>query len=115
MTRTRRPRQACQNAVAWAVIVRELLTGHCTALELAEVTGLRHETVLGYLRALKRQNAIYVAARVEDSNGRKSTASYALGDKPDAPRTPMSRNVIKQRYRAKAPQREVFSILGGQQ
>lgn len=98
---TTRRREACQNAIAWSVLVSELIDGHCTALELTEATGMRHETVLGYIRALRRRQAIYVAAWVEDSYGRRTTASYALGRKPDAARIPVPAADIKRAYRAR--------------
>lgn len=106
-----RVRHTTQHAVAFAVVVRELLAGRCTALELAEETGMRHETILGWVRALKRHGAIHVASWVEDSNGRRSTACYALGDKPDAKRSPMAPIDIKRRYRQRAKQRAAMAMM----
>lgn len=101
------------SAVAWSVIVRSLLEGPCTALELCEETGLRHETILGYVRALRRQHAIHVARWVEDSHGRRTTAAYMLGNKPDAKRQPVPARVVKARYRQRAQQRQVFNTIQG--
>lgn len=94
-----RRRSATQHAVAFAVMLRELLDGPCTAIELAAQTGMRHETVLGWIRAMRRQRVLYVAFWVEDAAGRRTTAAYRLGDKPDAPRRPMPRIDIVRRYR----------------
>lgn len=108
---TTRNRQTTQHAIAFSVIVRELLLGPCTALELADETGMRHETVLGWIRALRRQRAIHVSSWVEDSAGRRSTAAYSLGDKPDAKRQPMPAIDIKRRYRQRAKQRAALAAL----
>lgn len=105
-----RARHTTQHAVAFAIIVRELLTGPCTAKELAEETGMRHETVLGWIRALRRQGAIYVSSWVEDTNGRRSTAAYSLGNKPDAARRPMPAIDIKRRYHLRVKQRAAMPI-----
>lgn len=105
-----RVRHTTQHAVAFAIVVRELLTGACTAKELAEETGMRHETVLGWIRAMKRQRAIYVSSWVEDANGRRGTAAYSLGDKPDAARRPLAASDIKRRYRLRAKQRAAMPV-----
>lgn len=108
---TARIRHTTQHAIAFAVVVRELLTGPCTARELAEETGMRHETVLGWIRALKRYRAIHVSSWVEDSAGRRGTAAYSLGDKPDAARRPMEPIDIKRRYRLRSKQRAALAAL----
>lgn len=95
-------RETTQHAIAFAVLLRELLGGPCTALELSAETGMRHETVLGWIRAMRRQHVLYVAAWVEDSAGRRTTAAYRIGDKPDAIRNPMPRIEVVRRYRARA-------------
>lgn len=106
-----RARNTTQHAIAFAVILRELLDGPCTALELAAETGMRHETVLGWIRAMRRQSVLHVAQWVEDSQGRRGTAAYSLGNKPDAPRRPMQRREIVKRYRQRAPVRAANELL----
>jgi predicted ArsR family transcriptional regulator len=106
-----RARHTTQHAIAFAIIVRELLEGPCTALELAEETGVRHETMLGWIRALRRQHAIHVSSWVEDTYGRRSTAAYVLGNKPDAPRRPMAPIDIKRRYTARLRRRQLAQAI----
>jgi len=97
-----RLRSNSATAIVWATMLRELMDGHSTAKEIAEATGARHETVLAYLRIMRRHRVIHVARWVEDTAGRRTTAAYGFGDKPDAARQPMPRNEIKRRYRQRS-------------
>lgn len=108
---TTRVRHVTQHAIAFAIILRELLDGPCTARELAEETGMRHDTILGWIRAMRRQHALYVSSWVEDTNGRRSVAAYSLGRKADAQRRPMPTIDIKRRYRERAKQRAAAAAL----
>ena len=106
-----RLRHTSQHAVAFAIVVRELLDGPCTARELAEETGMRPETVLGWIRAMRRQHVIYVCHWVEDSQGRRGTAAYALGGKADAPRRPVPRQTVVRDYKARVKLRNVAQAI----
>lgn len=102
--------------VMFAIMVRELLAGPCTALELADETGLRHETVLRYLRCMRSQRVAYIDSWAPDSAGRVTTAAYRIGlNKPDAKRQPMPRAEIKRRYYRRAQQRAIHQAIQGVQ
>lgn len=94
-------------------MVRELLAGPCTVADIVHETGMRPETVMGYVRALRRQKAIYIAQRNEDTAGRLTVAAYRLGDKPDAPRAPEARALIKRRYREREKMRAITAAVQG--
>lgn len=94
-------------------MVRELLAGPCTVADIVHETGMRPETVMGYVRALRRQKALYVSHWVEDTAGRRTIAAYRLGDKPDAKRIPESRTVIKRRYLQRKAQRRIDAAVQG--
>lgn len=108
-----RPRHACQNAIAWSIMVRELLAGPCTVADIVHETGMRPETVMGYVRALRRQKALYVSQWNEDTAGRRSVAAYRLGDKPDATRAPEARALIKRCYREREKMRAITAAVQG--
>lgn len=108
---TTKVRHACQNAIVWSVLVSEFLDGPSTALELKDATGMRHETIMGYIRALRRQRAVYVAAWVDDTAGRRTTAAYALGKQRDAKRIPKKPIDIKRAYRERKRMRELQAAM----
>jgi hypothetical protein len=74
---------------------------------------MRQETIMGYVRALRRQKALYVARWDEDTAGRRSVAAYKLGEKPDALREPMPRAAIKRRYLERVKMRALAAAVQG--
>lgn len=87
--------------IAWAIIVRELCAGPSTVSDLAAATGLNPETVMGYVRAMRRQKTLYVAHWGTDQRGRTNAAAYALGDRPDARRTRKPQSEVRRAYLAR--------------
>ncbi len=108
-----RKRDQCVMAIAWGTMLRELMAGPTTALELVAATGLQHDTVLGYIRVLRRMRVVRVASWDADTRGRRGVAAYALGDGPDARRAPMAPIDIKRAYRKRCAQRAADRALGG--
>lgn len=108
-----RNRAVRSNAISWAIMVRELAAGPCTVAELVAETGLRPETVMGYVRALRRQRAVYIARWDKDSAGRTRVAAYQIGDKPNAKLQRMPRAEKDRRYRARLPMRGLQSAIEG--
>lgn len=106
-----RKRDVTHFAMCMAAMIREMQDGPCTALELVEVTGLRHETVLAWLRALRRYSVIYVSDWVKDTSGRYNTRAYSMGNHLDAPRRRKSRIEIVNAYRERVKKRKDDSIL----
>ncbi|MBK6786424.1 MAG: winged helix-turn-helix domain-containing protein [Betaproteobacteria bacterium] len=88
MTRKRRPTTI--NYLSVAALMRALLDGPATVKDLAHESGLSMCTCRRYIRALHKAGVIHIKLWDVDAYGRRSMASYALGDKTDAPRNPKS-------------------------
>ena len=88
MTRKRRPTTI--NYLSVAALMRALLDGPATVKDLMHESGLSACTCRRYVNALRKARVIHVKLWDVDSYGKRSLASYAIGDKDDAPRTPKS-------------------------
>ncbi len=88
MTRKRRPTTI--NYLSVATMMKALMDGPVTSRELAHESGLSMCTCRRYLAALHKFGVIHIKLWDVDAYGRRSMASYALGDKTDAPRNPKS-------------------------
>lgn len=75
-------------ALTYAELVLHMLPGDMTAEELAEVTGLRDDTVRQYTRALHRAGAAHIAGWAPDRMGRMTTRLLKIGAGSDRPRPP---------------------------
>jgi predicted transcriptional regulator len=85
-----------------AVMISTLVEGHATVNEIAEVSGLSPQSVRGYVTAMRKQKALHVAAWEFDAAGRRRVASYALGEKRDAPKPEQrSRAELVRAYRSR--------------
>jgi predicted ArsR family transcriptional regulator len=71
-------------------MMRALMDGPATSHEIAHECGLSITTCRRYLHALSKARVIHVKLWDIDAYGRRSLASYALGDEKDAPRKPRS-------------------------
>lgn len=88
MTRKRRPTTI--NYLSVAALMRALLDGPATVKDLMHESGLSACTCRRYVNALRKARVIHVKLWDVDSYGKRSLASYAIGDKDDAPRAPKS-------------------------
>ena len=88
MTRKRRPTTI--NYLSVAALMRALLDGPATVKDLMHESGLSACTCRRYVNALRKARVIHVKLWDVDSYGKRSLASYAIGDKTDAPRNPKS-------------------------
>ncbi len=88
MTRKRRP--STINYLSVAALMRALLDGPATVKDLMHESGLSACTCRRYVNALRKARVIHVKLWDVDSYGKRSLASYAIGDKDDAPRAPKS-------------------------
>ena len=88
MTRKRRPTTI--NYLSVAALMRALLDGPATVKDLMRESGLSACTCRRYVNALRKARVIHVKLWDVDSYGKRSLASYAIGDKDDAPRNPKS-------------------------
>ena len=88
MTKKRRPTTI--NYLSVAELMKALVNGPVTSRELAHESGLSMCTCRRYIRALHKAGVIHIKLWDVDAYGRRSMASYAIGDKTDAPRNPKS-------------------------
>jgi transcription initiation factor IIE alpha subunit len=92
-------KQTRLNAVLFAILLDDLVSGPATWHELVECTGLGRNTVLGVLRALYKRKLIHIAAWEEDPRGVPTIRAYAFGKKPDAKQPRKSKEDINRTYR----------------
>ena len=95
--RTRRP----LNAIAAARLVGMLLHDACSLDELIDETGLCRTTVSHYVRALRREHAVYVGHWERDRLGRLTVAHWRLGSGTDAEKRLKPRAAIVRASRRK--------------
>jgi hypothetical protein len=89
------------NALSIAKMMRSLLEGPATAAELVAVSGLSRGTVYSYLKALHAEKCIYVCGWEKSVLNRDAIKIFAIGSKPDAPRTRKSKALIAAECRAR--------------
>ena len=87
---TRKRRLTTINYLSVAALMRALLDGPATVKDLMHESGLSACTCRRYVNALRKARVIHVKLWDVDSYGKRSLASYAIGDKDDAPRAPKS-------------------------
>ena len=88
MIKKRRPTTI--NHLSVALMMRAFMDGPVTSQELAHECGLSIVTCRRYIAALKNAKVIHIKLWDVDAYGRRSCASYALGDSPNAKRNPKS-------------------------
>ena len=113
MTKKRRPTTI--NYLSVAELMKALMNGPVTSRELAHESGLSMCTCRRYVNALRKARVIHVKLWDVDSYGKRSLASYAIGDKTDAPRNPKSsaerEAARRERLRQKNRTRRINSIV----
>ena len=101
-------------AALYALMVRKLLDGDITCLELARVTGLSIITVRQYVTALHKKKAVYISGWGVDVYGRHAIRYFSIGAGPDVRKPkPQTRTQITQRYRQRLVQRTLDKIKFG--
>ena len=114
MTRRHRKAPTTINCLSCAKLLRAIADGPSTVYEIGADTGVSYQTVRKYVKALKGEKLVYIAAWTEDTNGRRTVAAYSFGDKPDAKRSPMTRTAIVQRYRERLAHRSLSQAIAGE-
>lgn len=104
-------RQIKINAITQAHLIKLLLDGTRTCVELAEETGLHYVTVLQYTRELHRAGAAHIAAWEADHRGRDLSKIYKLGVGRDKPRHKFTQAERQIAYRAKKRQMKIMELL----
>lgn len=99
------------NAITQAHLIKLLLDGTRTCVELAEETGLHYVTVLQYTRELHRAGAAHIAAWEADHRGRDLSKIYKLGVGKDRKRHKFTQAERQVAYRAKKKQMKIMELL----
>lgn len=101
------------NAYSQAQMIKLLLEGTHTCMELAEATGLHYVTVLQYTRELRRAGAARICAWEKDSRGRDIIKVYTLGAGKDAQRERLTGAERQERVRAKKKAAQMAQVMAG--
>jgi hypothetical protein len=94
-------KQVKLNAVMFAMMLEELLSGPCTAQHLADYTGMYVLTVQRTLRAMYRRGVVHIAGWERDLAGRMTVRVFGLGPGKDAKKQVKSRAEMNREYRAR--------------
>lgn len=97
----KKKRQIKINAITQSRLIRLLLEGEYTCLELSELTGLHYVTVLQYTRELHRAGAAHISEWRKDRLNRDNVKIYKIGHSFDAKRMRLSDREKARRYRAR--------------
>ena len=89
------------NAITQAQLIKLLLEGTYSCVELAEMTGLHYVTVLQYTRELHRAGAAHICMWDKDGRGRDLTRIYKIGVGKDVKRQRLSAAERQRKYKAK--------------
>jgi hypothetical protein len=89
------------NAISQAQLIKAMLDGVYTCMELAEVTGLHYVTVLQYTRELHAAGAAHICMWEKDAYGRDAIKVYKIGEGKDAKRQKLSAAQRQARCRSK--------------
>lgn len=102
------------NAIALANLLIGIQDACHSCHELAELTGLRVQTVRHYLNTLHSKGIIHICDWKEDARGSRILKVFALGTGKDMPRPkPLTGKEICARYRAKRKQVKLVNIMKG--
>jgi predicted ArsR family transcriptional regulator len=101
------------NAYSQAQMIKLLLDGPHTCMELAEATGLHCVTVQQYMRELRRADAAHISAWEKDSRGRDVIKVYKLGAGKDAKREKLTGAERQARIREKRKAQEMAQVMAG--
>jgi hypothetical protein len=99
------------NSFTQGVMIKHMLEGVHTCMELAELTGLHYVTVLQYTRELHRAGAAHIASWEKDTRGRDLVKIYKIGAGKDAKRDKMTPAERQARHRSKTKHLEMVQRM----
>lgn len=99
MTTKRLDKQVRVSHLTLSHVIKLLLDGPATAVEIEEASGLHKVTVYELMRSLRKVGASHISAWDCDTMGRDAIAVFSLGAGVDACRRTLSRAAISARYR----------------
>lgn len=97
----KKQRQIKMGAISYAKMVRLLLDGEFSCIELADMTGLHYVTVLQYTRELHRAGAVHISEWRKDRMDRDNVKIYKIGHSFDMKRARISDKEKARRYRVR--------------
>jgi hypothetical protein len=101
--------------IAVAKMIAALVDAPQTSYDLIEASGLCHTTIRGYVRMLRKEGVLHVAAWEPDASGRMSLRAYMLGKGRDVrkPLPQFDHNEFQRRLRVKKRQMRMAQSLAG--
>jgi DNA-binding IclR family transcriptional regulator len=103
-------KQTKLNALMFAMLLEELLSGPCTAQALAEHTGMALITTQRTLRTMYRRGALHIGGWERDAAGRYTVRVFALGHGRDAKKPIKTRLQMNREYRARKSMSPLMSF-----
>lgn len=88
-------------ALTYAKLVRELVEGPWTFIDMATNTGLHYHTVREYVNALHKEGLIHIAGWEKDRWGRDCKPLWVFGAGRDKPRAKLTQAQRQARHRSK--------------
>jgi len=94
-------------------MIKELYEG-ATKVELEQASGLHHNTIYRWLKAMRVQKIVYVEGWERDTRGCNMIPVYKLGDERDAKRPPRIPSLERTRaYRRRKKLKQIQAALTG--
>lgn len=100
-------------AITYALLVKAMLDGVYTCIELAQETGLHYVTVLNYTRAMHRAGAAHICRWEPDTRGRHLIKIYKIGAGKDAKRFKLTQAERQARVRLKNKNIALLGMMVG--
>lgn len=97
--------------VCLAKMIAALVDGPCTADELVDVSGLAKATVYAYMRAMRKEGAVYISGWESDRMGRDAHMIYKLGRGTDKPRRTKTHRENNQAYKARKSMSNLANVF----
>jgi len=98
-------------AMSYAKLLKAMVPGTLTCIELADEVGLHVLTVYDYTKAMHKEGAIHIADWDTDAMGRENIRIYRLGPGKDAVARRKPRSLISAEYRARKKQMELMQRM----
>ena len=100
-------------AITYALLVKAMLDGVYTCIELAQETGLHYGTVLNYTREMHKAGAAHICRWEPDIRGRHLIRVYKIGAGKDAKRFKLTHAERQARVRAKHKNMALLKMMAG--
>ena len=99
------------NVIAVAKMIGAISEESQSLATLIKLTGLHHQTIMRWLRELKKNNAVHIEYWAEDPFGRRSIRMWKLGAGDNAPRPLLTDQERRRRYRSKLKGRALLNAF----